>query len=180
MIEQCTALQSAVHSIAIELFAAKLSVTPILTAHSATERLNNDKARRSAAFAPRKFCGILMGPYRSRGFARKIPCRLAAGADQHHQFCLPIETRLGGNYEYQALPNHRGDCCDPLRAGLSFDPGAGVLVVQRLCGTTRCFIFAFLRRGSVGVGPDRLVREGFSGMGRGAQRSNREHRGSGG
>ena len=49
MIEQCTALQSAVHSIAIELFAAKLSVTPILTAHSATERLNNDKARRIAA-----------------------------------------------------------------------------------------------------------------------------------
>ena len=49
MIEQCTALQSAVHSIAIELFAAKLSVTPILTARSVTERLTKDEARRIAA-----------------------------------------------------------------------------------------------------------------------------------
>jgi hypothetical protein len=49
MIEQCTALQSAVQSIAIELFAAKLSVTPILTARSVTERLTKDEARRIAA-----------------------------------------------------------------------------------------------------------------------------------
>jgi hypothetical protein len=35
-------------SIAIELFAAKLSVTPLLTARSVTERLTKQEARRMA------------------------------------------------------------------------------------------------------------------------------------
>ena len=62
--------------------------------------------------------------------------------------------------------------CDPLRAGLSGDPGTSLFILQRLCGTACHLISAVLRCSDIGVGADRLVRTELRGSVRGAQRFN--------
>jgi hypothetical protein len=79
---------------------------------------------------------------------------------------------VGGNHEYEALPDDSCGCCDPLRTRLSAYPSTGILILQRLRGATRRLKSAVLRCGSIGVGTDRVVCEGFSGLARGARRSN--------
>ena len=65
-----------------------------------------------------------------------------------------------------------GCCWDPLRASLSVDPGTGLFILQRLCGTARHLISAVLWCGDLGVGLDCLVRTKLRGWVRSAQRFN--------
>ena len=71
-----------------------------------------------------------------------------------------------------SLPDDSGCCCDPLRAGLSGDPGTSLFILQRLCGTACRLISAVLWCGDLGVGANCLVRTKLRGSVRSAQRFN--------
>src|ERR1700733_2735290 len=101
-----------------------------------------------------------------------IVMRYASRADTAHN--KSAQHFWGGNHGKQALPDHSCGRCDPLRTRLSGAPGTSIFILQQLRGATLRLISAVLRCGGFGVGADRLVREGFSGLGRGAECFNRE------